>query len=314
MDDALTESPAQIVRRSLLASDHDEGTAPTTSTGDGRHPSSRLFAGKALPNGKERRAKHRRRVLLLRVATLVLVFGLCELGTQLGSIDFFFFGQLLRSGSIWLPTCPPLCSGWIWRPRSARCFSRSRWVWRSVAGSRSCLPDISSFTTLSTPIIYALYSLPRIALMPLFALWFGIGTASKVALGFSIVVFIMLLNTYSGIRNVDRYLIDAVRMMGASRRFVYRFVVLPGIVSWLVAGFRLSTSYALLAAVVGEMISAQVGLGKRLVTYQAMFDRSGIFELLAVLAVLAIIVNQLTQIVERRLGRWRGQRQLGAVT
>jgi len=155
------------------------------------------------------------------------------------------------------------------------------------------------------PIIYALYSLPRIALAPVMILWFGIGSNSKIALAASIVYFIMLLNTYVGITTVDRDLSNAVRLMGADRTFVHRTVTLPAILPWLVAGLRLSGSYALGAAIVGEMLGARLGLGTILVNAQQLFDTNGMFAVLVVIGAVAVLFNSAVKAVEKRVSLWR---------
>ena len=155
------------------------------------------------------------------------------------------------------------------------------------------------------PVFMALYTLPRIALAPLFIIWFGIDQASKIALVVSIVYFLMLLNTYQGVRGVDPNLMDSVRTMGASRRFIARRVILPSSVPWILAGFRLSAVYGISGAVVGEMILARNGLGVLLVESSNNFDTRGVFALLVVLGVLGFALNTVIVAVEQRLLRWK---------
>ena len=103
----------------------------------------------------------------------------------------------------------------------------------------------------------ALYSMPRVALARSFVVWFGIGLASKIALAVSIVFFVMLINTYTGVVNVDRTLVNCVRTMGGSGWFLTRKVLLPSTVPWILSGLRISIGFALIGAVVGEMIIAE---------------------------------------------------------
>jgi NitT/TauT family transport system permease protein len=155
------------------------------------------------------------------------------------------------------------------------------------------------------PIIMGLYTLPRIALAPLFIIWFGIGLTSKIALVVSLVFFLMLLNTYQGVKNVDRDLIDSVRTMGASRRFLARRVILPSSVPWIMAGFRLSAVYGISGAVVGEMLIARHGLGVMLTTSANNFDTTGVFAVLVILGVLGFTFNIGVASLERLLLKWR---------
>ena len=157
------------------------------------------------------------------------------------------------------------------------------------------------------PYLMGIYSLPRVALAPLFIMWFGIGIPSKVMLAISIVFFILLINTYVGVQNVDRDLVNAVKTMGAPPRFVTRHVVLPSCIPWIFSGLRISMALALTASVVGEMLAAQYGLGFMLARASGTFDTTGIFMVLIVLALLAIGTYNLMARLEKRLLHWQGE-------
>ena len=157
------------------------------------------------------------------------------------------------------------------------------------------------------PYLMGIYSLPRVALAPLFIMWFGIGIPSKIMLAISIVFFILLINTYVGVQNVDRDLVNAVKTMGAAPRFVTRHVVLPSCIPWIFSGLRISMALALTASVVGEMLAAQYGLGFMLARASGTFDTTGIFMVLIVLALLAIGTYNLMARLEKRLLHWQGE-------
>ena len=157
------------------------------------------------------------------------------------------------------------------------------------------------------PYLMGVYSLPRVALAPLFIMWFGIGIPSKIMLAISIVFFILLINTYVGVQNVDRDLVNAVKTMGAPPRFVTRHVVLPSCIPWIFSGLRISMALALTASVVGEMLAAQYGLGFMLARASGTFDTTGIFMVLIVLALLAIGTYNLMARLEKRLLHWQGE-------
>ena len=157
---------------------------------------------------------------------------------------------------------------------------------------------------ITSPIITTVYTLPRLALLPLFVLWFGIGEASKVALVVSLVFFSMLLNTYTGMRGIDLQLVDAIKLMGGRRRAVLRQVILPSILPWLVAGARISLIFAVTGAVVGEMMVSSAGLGYVLVQRSNAFDTSGVLAILVVVAVMANILNAVFTWIENRATRW----------
>lgn len=158
---------------------------------------------------------------------------------------------------------------------------------------------------LLEPFIMALYSLPRVALAPLFLVWFGIGEGSKVALAASLVYFVLLLNTYTGIREIDRNLVNAVRTMGASRSFIARRVLFPASLTFIFAGLKISIGLALIGTIVGEMIAGQYGLGQMIARAGNMFDTAQVFGIIIVLAVLAVFASEGMKLLERRVMRWR---------
>jgi NitT/TauT family transport system permease protein len=165
---------------------------------------------------------------------------------------------------------------------------------------------ISPFASrLLNPYLNALNALPKVALAPLFVLWFGLGIESKVALAAVLVLFMVFLNTFAGVRQVDQDLIDGARLMRATRMQVIIKVIVPSALSWLFAGLRVSVPYALIGAVLGEMIASNRGLGYLVQFSGAQFDTAGVFAVLIVIALLAMALNFVVDIVERRLERWR---------
>lgn len=155
------------------------------------------------------------------------------------------------------------------------------------------------------PFITVLNSLPRFALGPLFILWFGIGLMSKVALVFSLVVFIVFTNTAAGARSVDTDVVTVSRLLGASRWDIVRKVMLPSTFPWTVAGMRLSIAYAVAGAVVGEMFASQKGIGNWIVAGSGVFNTAEIFAGLIVIALIAAVIDLLGRMIERRVLRWR---------
>ncbi|TDP62056.1 ABC transporter permease [Roseateles toxinivorans] len=166
---------------------------------------------------------------------------------------------------------------------------------------------------LLDPFIMTFYSLPKVALAPLFILWLGIGLEMKVALTAAIVFFLVFLNTYTGVRNVSRELESILRLMGANERDVLTKVVLPSAVTWVFAGLRISVPYALIGAIVGELMASNKGLGSLLVLAQGQLDTAGVFAALAAIMCLAIVMNLLVKAAETRMTPWKsaeGQREL----
>ena len=165
---------------------------------------------------------------------------------------------------------------------------------------------VSPFTSrLLNPYLNALNALPKVALAPLFVLWFGLGIESKIALAAVLVLFLVFLNTYAGVREVDQDLIDSARLMKATRAQVIAKVIIPSAMSWVFAGLKISVPYALIGAVLGEMIAANRGLGYLVQFSGSQFDSAGVFAVLIVIALLAVALNFLVEIVQHRMERWR---------
>jgi NitT/TauT family transport system permease protein len=165
---------------------------------------------------------------------------------------------------------------------------------------------ISPFASrLLNPYLNGLNALPKVALAPLFVLWFGLGIESKIALAAVLVLFLVFLNTFAGVRQVDQDLIDGARLMRATRMQVITKVIVPSALSWLFAGLRVSVPYALIGAVLGEMIASNRGLGYLVQFSGAQFDTAGVFAVLIVIALLAMALNFVVDIIQNRMERWR---------
>jgi NitT/TauT family transport system permease protein len=154
------------------------------------------------------------------------------------------------------------------------------------------------------PFIMIFYSLPKIALAPLFVLWFGIGIDMEIILTATVVFFLVFLNTFTGVRNVSRELIAILRLMGASDRQVLTKVILPSAVAWVFAGLRLSVPYALIGAIVGELIAASQGLGYLLSDASGQFNTAGVFAALLAIVLLAMTLNFIVRILEKLAMPW----------
>jgi NitT/TauT family transport system permease protein len=155
------------------------------------------------------------------------------------------------------------------------------------------------------PFMMALYSIPKVALAPLFIVWFGIGMHMKVLLAAVTVFFLVFLNTAAGVREVDRGLIDAVRLMGGTGRDVARKVVLPASMTGVLTGLKVAIPYALIGAVIGELVASNRGLGYLINDAAAQFDTAGVFATLVVLSVIASVLNVLVGLIGRRVNRWK---------
>ncbi|MFD4600497.1 ABC transporter permease [Streptomyces sp. NPDC058464] len=167
------------------------------------------------------------------------------------------------------------------------------------------LASLPTFYRMVDPFIVALYSLPKVALAPLFIVWFGIGMQMKVLLAAVTVFFLVFLNTAVGVREVDRGLIDAVRLMGGRRRDIVLKVVLPASMTGLLTGLKVAVPYSLIGAVIGELVASNRGLGYLISDAAANFDTAGVFATLVVLSAIATVLNLIVSLIDRRANRWK---------
>ncbi|MQA02651.1 MAG: ABC transporter permease subunit [Streptosporangiales bacterium] len=153
------------------------------------------------------------------------------------------------------------------------------------------------------PLVIAANSLPKLALAPLFILWFGIGLESKVALTAVVVFFLVFHNSFSGAKNVDQELLDVVTLMGANRKDRLVKVIVPAAASWVFTGLRLAVPYSLIGAVVSEITASNEGLGYLLKRSANTFDTAGTFAAVVVLMVVAVVINIAVTRAERYSSR-----------
>src|ERR1700745_1230789 len=158
------------------------------------------------------------------------------------------------------------------------------------------------------PFITAFNATPRLVFLPLLMLWFGIGIWSKVAVVFLGALFPLLINTYEGVRNSDKLLINVVRSFGANEWDIARLVVVPNALPFIVVGLRLAIGRAVLGVVVAEFFGSQEGLGVVMVRAASSFDVNVVFAGLVVFAALSLLMTGLVKIIEDRMSRWRPQR------
>jgi NitT/TauT family transport system permease protein len=156
------------------------------------------------------------------------------------------------------------------------------------------------------PFIIGVYGVPKIAFGPLLVVWLGINLAPKVALSALMVFFLVFFSTYEGIRKVDQGRINAVRMMGASRLQVRRYVILPGARSSIFLGLKLGIPEALVGAIVGEFISSSKGIGYFVQFSTAQLDTAGVFAGLIVLTILSLVLNAAVKAASREKSQFGG--------
>ncbi|MDQ0317255.1 ABC transporter permease [Amorphus orientalis] len=155
------------------------------------------------------------------------------------------------------------------------------------------------------PYVKGANALPRVVLAPIFTLWFGLGIWSKVALGFTLVFFIVFFNVYQGVKEVDRTVLSNARMLGMNERQLLRHVYMPSAMSWVFSSLHTSIGFAVVGAVVGEYLGSAAGLGYLIQQAEGMFDVAGVFAGMLVLAAFVLVIDFGVTLVERRLLVWR---------
>ena len=159
------------------------------------------------------------------------------------------------------------------------------------------------------PLVVAANSLPRVALAPLFVLWFGLGVAGKVALVVSLVFFVMLTTTLAGLTQPNRDHEHLARSLGASRRQHILYFVVPAAVPTIVAGLELSLTYSFLGAVAGEIVGGSNGIGVRLTAYANSFEIDRFLALLLLLVIVSTTTVQIMRHFSAKLTRWHAAEQ-----
>jgi NitT/TauT family transport system permease protein len=169
-------------------------------------------------------------------------------------------------------------------------------LWLALAPMASAIMD---------PYIKALNSMPRVILAPIFALWFGLGIWSKVALAVTLVFFIVFFNVYQGVREVSPVVLANARMLGASHKQLLRTVYLPSATSWVFASLHNSVGLAFVGAVVGEYLGSARGVGYLILQAEGTFDVNTVFAGIVVLTAFALLLDALVSRIEARLMTWQ---------
>src|SRR5271156_4538020 len=155
------------------------------------------------------------------------------------------------------------------------------------------------------PYVMAFYGVPKIALAPLFIIWFGIGIWSKIALAAIMVFFLVFYNVYSGVRAVDREQINLALVMGANQRQLTYHVYFPAAAPYVMLGMRMAVPYSVIGVIVGEFTSSTQGLGLFIHEASSTYDPAGVFAGIVILLAFVVVANILAGRLERRLLRWK---------
>jgi NitT/TauT family transport system permease protein len=217
----------------------------------------------------------------------------------------FFFGQPLEVASrIWVW----FSSGSIYEHLGVTLLETAlAFVIGTVSGLAMGLWLALSPTAaaLLDPYIKAVNSMPRVILAPIFGVWFGLGIASKVALGVTLVFFIVFFNVYQGVREVSPTVLANARMLGASDRQLLRHVYVPSAMSWVFASLHNSVGLAFVGAVVGEYLGSSSGVGYLILQAEGTFDINTVFAGILVLTAFALVLDWAVTLAERRLMVWQ---------
>jgi len=259
----------------------------------------------AVRTRRSARTRHRLTINAARIALFVVVVGLWQIGSNLNLFDpgvvpspFAIGAHLVKwtlDGTLWFHS-------WITIQETVAGFligAIGGIVFGFAIGRYPALAEVLD------PFILAIYSVPKVALAPLFLVWFGIGIFMKIVLAAVTVLFIVFFNTLAGVRNVDRDLVDAVWLMGAKPRDILLRVLVPSAMSWALTGVRISIPYALIGAIIGELIASNRGIGYLISSAASAYDTAGVFAALIVLTVLAMLLNAVVDEIDRRLSKWK---------
>lgn len=244
-------------------------------------------------------------LLLSQLSIAVAFLATWQVLVTTGKLDKFFFSRpsdianrivtWLQTGSIW-----PHLLVTLEEAALAFAIGAGAGVICGFALARS--PKLGA---LADPFIRVLNALPRVVLAPIFLLWFGLGIWSKVALGVTVVFFIVFFNTHQGVRDVDKSVIDNARMLGASEWQLTRHVLIPSALTWVFSSLHISIGFAVIAVVVGEYLGSSRGVGYLISQAEGVFDTTGVFAGMAVLSGSVLLVGLGVNRLEKWLLRWK---------
>src|SRR6266403_1872395 len=268
-----------------------------------------------MSSSKENRgAKSRLRLRTFQVLVLALLIVLWHVLTSptlLPPIYFteanqaaFFFGEPIQvfarlwrwfaSGEIyehlWVTLVETLLAFFI-----GTVYGMAIGLWLALSPTASAILD---------PYIKAVNAMPRVILAPIFFVWFGLGIASKVALGVTLVFFIVFFNVYQGVREVSPVVLANARMLGASKRQLLRYIYLPSALSWMFSSLHTSVGFAVVGAVVGEYLGSSAGVGYLILQAEGAFDINTVFAGILVLTAFALLLDLAVTRAERHLLTW----------
>src|SRR6202171_5953731 len=245
------------------------------------------------------------RLLALRLLLLLVLFTAWHLLTESDILPRFFFGSplvVLEKGGRWFTSGKIYKHLAITLVETVLAFGGGTLLGLLVGLWLALTPAASS---LLDPYIKGANAMPRVILAPLFAVWFGLGILSKVALGITLVFFIVFFNVYQGVKEVSPVVLANARMLGATRRQLLRHVYLPSAMSWVFSSLHTAVGMAFVGAVVGEYLGSARGVGYLIHQAEGVFDIDTVFAGILVLTIFALILDFAVTKIESKLLVWR---------
>ena len=248
----------------------------------------------------------RGRIWLLRLLLLAAILGVWQVAAGRSAMTRFFFGSPYEVGATIVQWA---VSGTIYRhlaitlTETVLAFSIGT-AFALVIGLWLALDAL--WSGVLDPFIKGVNTMPRLILAPIFSVWFGLGIWSKVALGVTIVFFIVFFNVYQGIKEVSPILLANVRMLGASRAQLIHRVYIPSAMSWVFSSLHLSVGMAFVGAVIGEYLGSAAGVGYLILQAESTFEINTVIAGIVVLTACALVLDAMVTMVETALiGRSR---------
>ena len=260
--------------------------------------------------------KRPRHLWVWQLALLLALFGFWHLMTTPGLLPLFMFDNDRQAAFFFGEPVKVLGRVWAWFVTTGDIYRHLAVtlietllafgvgsVLGLLAGLWLALSPLAS--AILEPYVKALNAMPRIILAPIFSVWFGLGIASKVALGVTLVFFIVFFNVYQGVKEVSPVVLANARMLGANSRQLLRHVYLPSAMSWVFSSLHTSVGLAFVGAVVGEYLGSSQGVGYLILQAEGTFDINTVMAGILVLTVFALVLDAVVGRVERKLMRWQ---------
>jgi ABC-type nitrate/sulfonate/bicarbonate transport system permease component len=249
------------------------------------------------------RDKNRLSPLAVKLVTFVIVIVAWEIAGQYinplflssPSAIFFAFIELMRSGELISALLSSLSAFLI-----GMALAIAVGTTIGVIMGRVRMAEL-----ILDPYVTALYSTPSIALIPLFILWFGVGLTAKVFIIFFLSIFIIIINTFTGVKNLSQSVIDVGAAFGANERQSFWMIVLPAALPFIMTGLRLAVGRGILAMIVAEFFTSISGLGGMIVKYGNFFQTAKMFVPIIVVSLLGVCAVEILKYVERKLAPWK---------